>query len=53
MHLICPQCKSDSIIAGISFITGQYKCAECGYTGSFVIEMDDENYRKFLEENTE
>jgi len=33
------------------FITGVYKCLECGYTGSFIIEMDDENYRRFLEED--
>ncbi len=32
------------------FVTGNYRCLECGYTGAFIIEMDDRNYRKFLEE---
>ncbi|MCL4343155.1 MAG: hypothetical protein M1267_04830 [Candidatus Thermoplasmatota archaeon] len=50
MHLICPECRTDGVTGSWSFLTGQYRCSNCGYVGSFVIEMDDENYQKYREE---
>lgn len=51
LHTVCPNCKSDNIDRTMFFFTGQYRCLDCGYEGTFVIEMDDYNYAKFLEED--
>ncbi len=53
MHKVCPVCRKDSILTGSQFVYGSYVCGNCGYTGSFFMEMDDDNYRAFLEENNE
>jgi predicted nucleic acid-binding Zn ribbon protein len=29
-------------------IMGQYKCLDCGYSGPFVMEMDDDAYEELL-----
>lgn len=50
MHSVCPVCKSDRIDRSMYFVTGSYKCLDCGYVGGFIIEMDDNNYKKYLEE---
>ncbi len=50
VHRICPVCRKDTILAGSQFVYGSYVCANCGYSGGFFMEMDDDNYRIFLEE---
>ena len=50
MHRICPVCRKDTILAGSQFVYGSYVCANCGYSGGFFLEMDDDNYRIFQEE---
>ncbi|MCL5787452.1 MAG: hypothetical protein AAE985_00600 [Thermoplasmataceae archaeon] len=49
-HLVCPYCKSDNVIGSLLMVYGTYRCLDCGYQGSFIIEMDDRNYEKFLME---
>lgn len=51
MHKVCPLCHSDRVIGDLFLITGQYKCIDCGYEGAFIITMDDDNYRKLLEDD--
>ncbi len=39
----CPACKSQEIYAVAGGYIGQvYLCNDCGYRGSFVLEIDDE-----------
>lgn len=38
----CPKCKSQEIYAVAGGYIGQvYLCKDCGYRGSFVLEIDD------------
>lgn len=38
----CPKCKSQEIYAVVGGYIGQvYLCKDCGYRGSFVLEIDD------------
>ena len=38
----CPDCKSQEIYAVAGGYIGQvYLCKDCGYRGSFVLEIDD------------
>ena len=38
----CPACKSQEIYAVAGGYIGQvYLCKDCGYRGSFVLEIDD------------
>jgi transposase-like protein len=40
----CPKCKSQEIYAVAGGYMGQvYLCKECGYRGSFVLEIDDDD----------
>ena len=40
----CPSCKSQEIFAVVGGYVGQiYLCKDCGYRGSFVLEIDDED----------
>lgn len=50
MHRVCPQCGSENIDFEIGFISGKYKCNDCGYVGSIIFEFDDKNYERFLKE---
>jgi len=49
MHKVCPSCKSDEILATYFFVTGHYRCLNCGYEGAFIMEMNDYEYQKFLD----
>jgi hypothetical protein len=41
--LYCPSCKSRNIFAVAGGYIGQiYLCKDCGYRGSFVLEIDDD-----------
>ncbi|MCI4434883.1 MAG: hypothetical protein RXP30_04630 [Thermoplasmata archaeon] len=49
--LVCPVCGSTNIYYEAGMIEGQkYKCNDCGYVGSFIIEMDEKEYQRFIEE---
>lgn len=48
MHRVCPQCGSEKIGFEIGFITGMYRCNDCGYVGSVIFEFGDKDYEKFL-----
>jgi transposase-like protein len=38
----CPVCKSQEIFAVVGGYVGQvYLCKDCGYRGSFILEIDD------------
>ncbi len=38
----CPSCKSQEIFPVVGGYIGQvYLCKDCGYRGSFVLEIDD------------
>ncbi|MGC8645709.1 MAG: hypothetical protein ACP5UO_05555 [Thermoplasmata archaeon] len=50
IHRVCPQCGSEHIDFEIGYITGKYKCLDCGYVGSVIFEFDDKNYERFLKE---
>jgi transposase-like protein len=47
-HRVCPQCGSEHIDFDIGYITGKYRCLDCGYVGSVIFEFDDKNYEIFL-----
>jgi hypothetical protein len=49
-HIICPYCKSDNVVGSLLMVYGTYRCLNCDYQGSFILEMDDRNYEKFLKE---
>jgi len=43
----CPRCKSQEIYAVAGGYMGQvYRCKDCGYRGSFVLEVDDSDCHK-------
>lgn len=51
MLKICPKCASIHVnwIAG-GIIGAVYKCDDCGYVGSFVLEVRADNLKEFQEE---
>jgi predicted RNA-binding Zn-ribbon protein involved in translation (DUF1610 family) len=49
-HKVCPQCGSENIFFEIGFVTGTYKCNDCGYVGPVIFEFNDKEYKKFLAE---
>ncbi|MFH1915668.1 MAG: hypothetical protein ABIJ21_00235 [Nanoarchaeota archaeon] len=36
--IYCPRCNSPSIYAYLGGMTGTYRCKECGYMGTLIIE---------------
>ncbi len=48
--LVCPVCKSTEIEFDAGGYTGKYFCKNCGYVGSFVIEMTEEEYKEFTKQ---
>jgi hypothetical protein len=43
MILCCPECSSTEIYEVAGGCVGQvYRCKKCGYRGSFVLEIDEE-----------
>ena len=49
----CPVCKSQEIFPVVGGYVGQiYLCKDCGYRGSFVLEIDSpEGIKKVEKEN--
>ncbi len=46
---VCPVCGSTNIYYEAGMITGEkYRCNDCGYVGSFIIEIDENDYEEFL-----
>ncbi len=46
--LVCPVCKSKDIVLDAGGYTGKYKCKNCGYVGSLIIEMTEGEYEELL-----
>jgi len=49
-HKVCPQCGSENIFFEIGFVTGTYRCNDCGYVGPVIFEFNDREYKKFLDQ---
>ncbi|MGC9122953.1 MAG: hypothetical protein ACP5IB_02620 [Thermoplasmata archaeon] len=48
---ICPECGSTRIYYLNGMISGEiYRCEDCGYIGSLILEIDERDYEKFLKE---
>ncbi|MBO8178866.1 MAG: TFIIB-type zinc ribbon-containing protein [Archaeoglobus sp.] len=47
--LICPVCKSKDVELDAGGYTGKYYCKNCGYVGSFVLEMTKGEYKEMME----
>ncbi len=48
---ICPKCGSTHIHYVAGMVTGEkYICEDCGYIGSFILEIDEEDYEEWLRE---
>ncbi len=48
---ICPVCGSTHIHYVAGMVTGEkYKCEDCGYIGSLIVEIDEEDYERWLKE---
>lgn len=51
MILCCPVCQSTEIYEVIGGYGGQvYRCKHCGYRGSLIMEVDEEDLREALRE---
>ncbi|RLI85377.1 MAG: TFIIB-type zinc ribbon-containing protein [Archaeoglobales archaeon] len=44
---VCPMCGSTDVELDAGGYTGKYVCKNCGYVGSFVVEMSEDEYREF------
>ncbi|MGC9138277.1 MAG: hypothetical protein ACP5G5_04640 [Thermoplasmata archaeon] len=52
--LVCPVCGSTDIYYEAGMIEGQkYRCNNCGYVGSFVMEMDENEYIEFMKRKSQ
>jgi len=51
---VCPMCGSTHIHYVAGMITGEkYKCEDCGYEGSLILEMDIEEYKRWMKSRGE
>ena len=46
--LVCPVCKSTEIELDAGGYTGTYYCKNCGYVGSYILEMTEGEYKELL-----
>ncbi len=46
--LVCPVCKSTEIELDAGGYTGKYYCKNCGYIGSYILEMTEGEYKELL-----
>ncbi len=46
--LVCPVCKSTDVELDAGGVSGKYYCKECGYIGSFVLEMTEGEYEEMI-----
>ncbi|RZN61989.1 hypothetical protein [Methanonatronarchaeum sp. AMET6-2] len=50
LFTICPVCGSPSIYQALGMITGQhYKCPDCNYSGTLVVEGNEKMVREIRE----
>ncbi|AGB04299.1 hypothetical protein AciM339_0411 [Aciduliprofundum sp. MAR08-339] len=48
---ICPVCGSTRIHYVAGMVTGEkFKCENCGYIGSLVVEIEEDEYEDWLRE---
>ncbi len=48
---ICPVCGSTHIHYVAGMVTGEkYKCENCGYIGSLIVEIAEVDYERWLKE---
>ncbi len=47
--LVCPMCGSTEIELDSGGYTGKYMCKNCGYVGSFIIELTESEYKELKE----
>jgi len=47
--LICPICKSKSVVLDGGGYTGKYRCLDCGYVGAFILEMTEGELKEIEE----
>ena len=48
---VCPICGSTRIYYVAGMITGEkYRCENCGYIGSLIVEVSEDEYEEFLRE---
>ncbi len=46
---ICPKCGSTNIYYEGGMMMGEiYKCNDCGYIGSLILEIDEKDYEEFV-----
>jgi hypothetical protein len=54
MILCCPECKSIEVYEVAGGCVGQvYRCKKCGYRGSFVLEIDEDELGGFQSDQPE
>ncbi|AEA46870.1 TFIIB-type zinc ribbon-containing protein [Archaeoglobus veneficus] len=47
--LVCPVCKSTDVEYDTAGVTGKYRCKNCGFVGSAVLEMTEGEYKEMIE----
>jgi hypothetical protein len=54
MILCCPECQSIEVYEVAGGCVGQvYRCKKCGYRGSFVLEIDEDELGGFQSDQPE
>jgi transposase-like protein len=54
MILCCPECRSIEVYEVAGGYVGQvYRCKKCGYRGSFVLEIDEQELGEFQSDQPE
>ncbi len=47
--LVCPVCQSTDVELDMGGYTGKYYCKNCGYVGSYILEMTESEYKEMIE----
>ncbi|MEM4280692.1 MAG: hypothetical protein QW470_01525 [Candidatus Caldarchaeum sp.] len=48
---VCPVCRKTTLDLYLGGYLGKvYRCVSCGYVGSFIVEMDEEDYFAMLKD---
>ncbi len=46
---VCPMCGSRDVYVVDGGVMGMvYRCKQCGYEGSFIVEIDEDEYEDFV-----
>ncbi|MDK2795485.1 MAG: hypothetical protein PWQ22_724 [Archaeoglobaceae archaeon] len=46
--LVCPVCFSKNVELDAGGVSGKFCCKDCGYVGSFILEMSEGEYAEAL-----